>query len=326
MPSTSDVAVIVGRFQVHKLTDAQHALIDSVYQSHPSTVVVLGLSQARLTIRNPLDFEARRRMLLDSFPRLTVLYLKDEADDDVWSKKLDDLIAPVVTPAQSVCLYGGRDSFKAYYTGRYPVVEFDEVRYVSGTEQRRSITRAVRGTEDFRAGVIWASANVYPRVFPCVDIAILRDDRMSDRRVVPGIVLEDQLYGDGPRSYDAALLVRKPSERLWRLPGGFVDPHDETWEAGAKREAREEVGVEIDTIRYVGSFRIDDWRYRRELDRIVTTLFVANYVFGPVVAADDVAEARWMALSAPDTEIVPEHRPLWHAVGAFLVPQQTETR
>lgn len=304
IPSTSDVGVIVGRFQVHKLHEAHRSLIRYVYESHPQTVIILGLSQARVSIRNPLDFEARKQMLLAEFPKLTVFYLHDQPSDAEWSRRLNILIADYLNPGQTVCLYGGRDSFLAHYQGDYPTMSLEPEAYASGTELRKSITKSVRGTEDFRAGVIWASANQHPRVFPCVDVAVI-DDK------------------------NRVLLVRKPNERGWRFPGGFAAPTDganpatrnRVWEAAAVRELREETGIEPGHMDYVGSFLIDDWRYRRETDKICSTFFVTRYVYGPVVPADDVSEARWFDRADGRIQIVQEHLALWRALDAFLAPQ-----
>lgn len=293
MPKTSDVGVIVGRFQVHQLHGAHEALIRSVYDTHRQTLVVLGLSQAKVTARNPLDFEARKRMLLAAFPQATVLYLKDHPSDQSWSAKLDAIIRDYVSPAQSVSLYGGRDSFAARYHGTYPVEILEPEAYASGTELRRGISKAVKASPDFRAGVIWASANGYPRVIPTVDIAIYQDI--------------------GART--EWLLVRKPTEVRWRFPGGFVSPTDTTTETAAVREAAEETGASLASPQYVASMLVDDWRYRDETDKIMTTLFACQYISGPVRPADDVEEARWFRQEeiSPDL-LVPEHAPLWEAI------------
>jgi len=290
----ADVGVIVGRFQVHRLHDAHRELINSIYTTHSKTIIVLGLSHVKVSIENPLDFEARRQMILDTFPNATVLYIKDEASNGVWSKKLDALIGDVVSPAQTVTLYGGRDSFLFAYSGRYKTAELEQSVYVSGSEVRKTISKAVKATEDFRAGVIWASANQYPRVFPTVDIGIFRYKPTTE-----------------------LLLVRKPNEALWRLPGGFADPKDNSYETSARREAAEETGLEITDPIYVASMQIDDWRYRRETDKITTLLFAANIMFGGVRPADDVAYAQWFPMSKfkvdgdePGwllSDIVPEH-------------------
>jgi NADH pyrophosphatase NudC (nudix superfamily) len=51
------------------------------------------------------------------------------------------------------------------------------------------------------------------------------------------------------------ILVRgsEPGKGLWDLPGGFVDP-GETVEDALRREVREEIGLEVTTLRYLGSW------------------------------------------------------------------------
>lgn len=301
IPKAGDVGVIVGRFQVHRLHEAHVALIRSVLDSHRQLIVVLGLSRARVTTANPLDFESRKRMILDTFRvdahRISVFYINDEPSDDVWSARLDGLIEGGVSTAQKVVLYGGRDSFVARYKGAFKTEILEPDVFASGTELRKGISREVRGTEDFRAGVIWATANGYPRVYPTVDIAVYRGGYKADAEM-PASVLE-------------WLVVRKSGESGWRFPGGFAQPSDGTWEQSARRELMEETGVEASVFRYAGSLRVDDWRYRNEDDKIVTTLFVAEYMFGGPKPSDDVAEARWASDVSLDAQsIVAEHLPL----------------
>lgn len=285
----TDAGVIVGRFQVPHLHEAHLELIRSVRERHPITVIVLGLSPTLVTRNNPLDFESRKQMILDAFPDVTVLFLKDVPDDADWSRKLDQILHDAY-PTATFALYGGRASFVSLYTGKHRTVEMEREQelFVSGTELRREASRRAKASADFRAGVVFAAFNQYPKCFPTVDVAIYN--------------------ADGTK----LLLARKPHEKEHRFFGGFADPGSPSFEADARREVQEECGVEISDPIYVGSALIDDWRYRNEVDKIKTLLFRATYLSGRPEAADDIAEARWFEVKALTPEhFVAAHRPLW---------------
>lgn len=270
-PST-DVGVIVGRFQVHELHEAHKALIDTVMKNHDSVLLFVGLTPLRGTTKDPLDFAARKRMIQEDYPNLDVYYIDDVYDDDRWSSNLDYQIDRWKKPHQTVTLYGSRDSFIPHYTGKFPTQEFESDIWVSGTTIRRRIANSFNPTKDFRAGMIAASFNRYPTCFPTVDIAVL-----------------DKENGN-------VLMVKKPDEDGWRFPGGFANPESPSYEADARREVAEETGVEIDGIKYIGSTLIDDWRYRNNTDQIKTLFFEATYIFGRPEGADDVELAMWVSL------------------------------
>lgn len=285
-----DVGVIVGRFQVHELHQAHRDLIQYVCDNHKKVVLFLGLSPLMVSSNNPLDFEARKQMILADFPEVNVLYAKDTSSDEVWSAKLDAMIEDLVTPAQTVLLYGGRDSFISHYTGKHPTRELVQSTFMSGTAQRKAIARSrAKASPEFRAGVIWASQSRFPTVYTTVDIAILNEDRTQ------------------------VLLGRKADEKLYRFIGGFADPRSQTYEQDARREVMEEAGVEVGDLKYIGSQNIDDWRYRNEQDSIRTMMFTAKYVFGRPTPGDDIEEVRWFDLTnevPADAQIVPNHRSL----------------
>jgi bifunctional NMN adenylyltransferase/nudix hydrolase len=267
-------------------------LINYVCDNHEKVVIVLGLSPLQVATNNPLDFEARKQMLLEDYPEVSILYLKDVNSDEVWSKRLDALVGDVITPGQSVVLYGGRDSFISHYRGKFPTQELVQTTFMSGTAQRRAIARSrTRASADFRAGVIWASQSRYPTVYTAVDIAILNEDRSQ------------------------ILLGRKPNETEYRLIGGFSDPRSTNFEQDAKREVAEEAGIEVGDLKYVGSLNIDDWRYRNEPDCIRSILFTAKYLHGRPTPGDDIEEVKWFPFGGPrylpeSIHIVREHLPL----------------
>lgn len=285
-----DVGVIVGRFQVHQLHDGHLDLIEHVVKRHRRVVIFLGLSPVKGTRSNPLDFESRKQMILQRFRGVTVLYAKDQPDDRTWSQILDTMIEDTLRPGQKAVLYGGRDGFTSRYTGKFPTEVLEAKRIVSGSEIRKELASYPRDCPNFRAGAIWSAFNRYPTAFPTVDVAVV----------------------DGTK----LLLGKKTEDSKLRFIGGFVSPEDLSLEDAALREVFEEAGgIEISELTYIGSARIDDWRYRSESDKIMTTLFKADFVFGRAVGGDDLAEVRWVELeklSRTDLKhmIVETHWPL----------------
>lgn len=269
--NTFDVGIIVGRFQVPELHKAHIDLIQTVCNEHNKVIIFLGLSPLRVTTENPLDFEARKQMLLEAFPDVNVLYVMDQPSDEVWSKKLDENISHLISPNQTAVLYGGRDSFQRHYSGRYPTQELVQEIWISGNEIRKAISRkSVKGSADFRAGVVWASQSRFPTCYPTVDIAVFNEDLTK------------------------ILLCRKEHSDKYQLIGGFADPRSASYEADARREVQEEAGIEITDPIYIGSKIIDDWRYKAEVDCIKTLLFAAKIFSGSPRPTDDIIETRWI--------------------------------
>jgi bifunctional NMN adenylyltransferase/nudix hydrolase len=288
--TVSDVGVLVGRFQVHELHKAHLDLIQHVSSQHQKVLVFLGLSPAKVTKVNPLDFEARKQMILERFPEVNVLYIKDNPSDEKWSENLDEQIKDLVGPSQSVTLYGSRDSFISHYHGSFSTTELLQEVYISGTEIRNSIGKKVKNTPEFRAGVIWATGNQYPKVWPTVDIAIISEDRKR------------------------MLMARKVNEDKYRFVGGFATTNSVNYEEDAKREVLEETGIEVGEMEYVGSFNVNDWRYRGEHDKIKTILYMTTYVFGRPEANDDICEIKWFDISSIKiTDVVDTHKCLLEA-------------
>lgn len=282
---TYDIGVIVGRFQVHELHPGHIKLVESVMALHKRVVIFLGVAPTLVTKNNPLDFVTRKEMLTSRFPNISVLAIPDMASDHAWSMELDKRLREAC-PLGSVLFYGGRDNFIRYYSGHFATADLGAFGAFSGTEVRKEVSREVKSSADFRAGVIFAAYNQYTRVYPTVDVAIVHEDRV--------------------------LLGRKPNQELFRFIGGFSDATDDSYEAAVKREAMEETGLELGDVRYIGSSKIDDWRYRSEDDKIITLFFLAEYIHGHAAAKDDIESLRWFNRSELKEELfVAEHRPLF---------------
>lgn len=281
-----DVGVIIGRFQVHELHTAHKAMIETVLSRHDKVILFLGVSPTLCTQRNPLDFLSRKVMFEEEYGnRISVILpLHDKKYDEVWSAQVDIKIREVI-PVGSIVLYGSRDSFIPHYKGRFDVIELVPDSMVSATEIRKSVSKKVERTKEFRAGVIYNSYNSFPIVHPVIDVAIMNED-------------ESQV-----------LLGRKKDEVLFRFIGGFADVTDENLEQTVRREGYEETGLELGDITYIASMKVRDWRYRSDKDRsIMTTFFKAKRVLGAPTANDDIVEVKWFdrAILRPE-QLVDEH-------------------
>lgn len=289
MPTTG---IIIGRFQVLELNEVHTKLIESVQKQHSKCMVFLGSNPAPSDL-NPLDWIFRAQMFEEVYgEKLPVYEMPDLPDDRIWSQELDRRIMEQ-WPDGEVVIYGTEEEFVNRYSGRYR----KEVLEAQQEDFPEELPMAeVERMRDFRAGVLYATIRRFPTVYPTVDIAVFRND------------------------YKQVLLARKENETKNRFPGGFADPSDDSYEMAAIRELMEECGeIEVDNMIYLGSCRIDDWRYRDSMDGIITHLYACDLTSGEPEANDDIAELRWFETERLQEGLfVPEHRPLFHVLKMFL--------
>lgn len=297
--NTADVGIIVGRFQVPDLHEAHKELIETVLNKHSRVLLFLGLApeSCKCTYNNPLDYAARKAMIEQTYPnRIEVLYIKDVGHNELWSKELDRQISLHVGPSTRVMLYGSRDGFTQYYKGKFPTEDLTPTRFISGKEIRKNVGVSSKKTREFREGVIWAVENKWPATLPTVDIAII--DFKNNK----------------------LLLCRKPNQTKLRFVGGFASPSSESYEEDAAREVKEETHLVCDSYRYIGSAKINDWRYRNEQDKIKTLFFACAYVGGIPQADDDIAEVKWVdLLTLKEEDLVEEHQVLFRLLKTKVI-------
>jgi bifunctional NMN adenylyltransferase/nudix hydrolase len=271
-PNDYSIGCIIARFQVHKLHPSQRELVEDVCKNHKKVILFLGIPPIHRPETDPLDFATRKAMLQNDYPNVIILPVKDNRDDNKWSKNIDEQIDMTFNGGKAL-LYGSRDSFIPHYHGKHQTVELITDTFYSGTEVRKEVTREILGSSDFRAGVIYGKADRYPTAYNTVDVACVNNE-------------------------GKVLLAKKPNENKLRFIGGFVDPSDNSKERAAKREFSEETGgCEIGDLRYVCSQKIDDWRYRRAKDGIMSTLFVGTFIFGSPIPTDDICELSWVLIN-----------------------------
>ncbi|MBU8921714.1 MAG: NUDIX domain-containing protein [Bacteroidales bacterium] len=299
---TKVIGVVIGRFQVDELHPGHVDLLRHVAQKHRHMLVMLGCRAAPADSEHALDYRVRAQMINAVCPDAVVVAVYDTAENDVWSRTVDQTINALF-PEFSAVLYGGRDSFASAYSGKFETRELDFCSDHSGTARRELIAQTSENDPAFRRGVIHAIMNLRPRVFFTVDIAVLR----------PPL----QVLGLDPVEHGNAapevLLGRKADEHLWRFPGGFIDLKDKDGEEAAARELQEETGLTAHTLGYVGSLTVDDWRSRGANDvGHKTILYKCTSFSGDPKGNDDLPLVGWFPLAAASRDrIVDAHKPLF---------------
>lgn len=298
-----NIGVIVARLQIDELHSGHRSLIDRVKEVSDATVILLGISRARGTEKNPLDFETRKVMIQEEYPTINVIPVYDNKSDEVWSKNLDEIIESLIPNPQAfqVTLHHSRDSFVSHYHGSCPSKEWEAILEDNGTKRRAEI--GVMKPEPhpaFRRGIIYNAFNRYPIIVPAVDMFVYN------------------------HKTGEVLLGRRKGMTEWRLPGGMVDGKDKGYRFTAVRELQEETGLVISPKAFeaLDSFQIEDWGYPSTgKDRIFSTLFWVDYDGDQIAkGADDIEEVKWFPIEEVagawtdyPLVITDEHKPLIHA-------------
>lgn len=312
------VTVVIGRFQAPELTNAHRALLNLAMDQSDAVLVLLGCAAFPLTERNPLSYLIRedmvRNYLADQLGTASfqILPVHNKFSDKVWSSQVDEIINGI-HPFDDITLIGGRDSFIPSYSGKHKarVASFKELakcgadkKSESATELREKVCFSeTTCRKSFREGVIHASQSIYPRVLPCVDVAVTR-------KTADGIEV---------------LLGRKKGSTGYCFPGGFVNVGDYNYEAAAWRELSEETGLKLGRdFSYVTSSTPDD--YRNTTDCMIMTMLFhvdATGLTQTAVAADDLEEVKWFKLYPNFDFVTPAHETLFVKLQNYLYHKTT---
>jgi bifunctional NMN adenylyltransferase/nudix hydrolase len=247
------LSVVIGRFQTPYLHCGHKELFDEAKKYSNRILVLIGVSSATGTDRNPLSYEQRREMIDTSIAKDIMLVFKPLYDFPLshkdWSNQVDELIEECGD--KEVIIFGGRDnSIEGYYSGKHKTRIIKGLTQNSATKLRKQIAsqQAIYG-HAARSAVIHHIENRYPIVYSTVDIVVYRQE-------------------------DFKALVGKKGDK-YCFVGGFVDPSDTTLKYAAIRELEEETGIKVtkNSVNYIDSIKIDDERYKGCKDSIMTHVF-----------------------------------------------------
>ncbi|MFG2350182.1 NUDIX hydrolase [Streptomyces phaeochromogenes] len=110
------------------------------------------------------------------------------------------------------------------------------------------------------------------------------------------------------------LLLERADTGGWGLPGGIMEPGESFEEAG-RREVKEETGLEIGVLDFLGVFSGAQYYYRYPNgDEVfnVTAVYLARIPQSAVITLDTAENSSWRFFclkDIPDTVIAPE-RPI----------------
>ena len=135
----------------------------------------------------------------------------------------------------------------------------------------------------------------------------------------PNLTVDLVLIATEPRP--RILLIRRKGEPFaghWAFPGGFVE-ENEPLETAARRELKEETGIEVMDLEQLGTFGDPD---RDPRGWTVSVAFLGRVDAATLtpVAADDAAEVGWHFIDAPPALAFDHAQILAQAAGVIARP------
>lgn len=134
-------------------------------------------------------------------------------------------------------------------------------------------------------------------------------------------VTVDLLMINGSENPEILLIKRKndPFKNCWALPGGFVDEHEDLPDA-ARRELKEETGLEVSELRQLHTFGKPG---RDPRGHTISVIYYCLLDKKPVIqAGSDAKEAAWFSLHNCNEKLAFDHREIIN----FALENLTMTR
>lgn len=322
-----DCLVFIGRFQPTHL--GHLAVIHEALKRARQVIVLVGSAWQARSLRNPWNFDERRRMLRNAFDsdenaRLEIVPLLDALyNDDVWvrdvQRKVRDLASPSRARLPRIGLIGANRGQSSYYLSLFPQWESVSVPMVEGisaSQIRERLFRSPAGALDYLG--TGASHDLPPGVvaglkefFDSEDYRLLREEQQlldqyrsawSQAPYPPIFVTVNAVV---VQSGHVLLIKRRasPGKGLYALPGGFINTHERLLDA-CLRELRERVRLKVPEPVLKGSLRgqrlFDEphrsWRGRTLAEAFYFALRPEQQLpkLKPVKGGD---QARWIALA-----------------------------
>ncbi len=319
MPDRQDMslALVIGRFQpFHR---GHEVVCREALAQCDRLLIVLGSAGQARSIRNPFTDAEREQLiraaLADIAPeRLLFAPVPDVFyNEEVWLRAVREAVEPHAGSSR-VVLYGHNKDSSSYYLALFPQWDYREqpnFQGISATPLRDALLAAGPDRATHR---LEALADRFPDrelaglkallqgadfAELCEDYALIERDRRSwSAAPYPPIFVTVDALVECAGQFLLIRRAERPGRGLLALPGGFLDS-GERLEAGARRELKEETGLDLSAHahRLIAS-RPYDAPERSARGRFVTHLFhyrLESAQPPPVQGADDAAAAGWFS-------------------------------
>lgn len=139
-----------------------------------------------------------------------------------------------------------------------------------------------------------ANKNLIEKEFP--EVEELQGMKYHYRYWHPCVTADCVIFGFDGRGLKVLLIERglEPYKGRWAFPGGFIKENESALE-GAKRELREETGLEN---AYIKQFHAFSDPHRDPRERVITLAYLALVQIQDVKAGDDAAKAQWFDIDS----------------------------
>lgn len=319
--NTSDIAVLVGRFQ--PFHNAHLALLRRALDVAPRVVVVIGSAHQARTPKNPFTATERAEMIRLALPeaeraRVTCLPVRDYYDQERWVRVVSEAIATMDPNAQVALVGHLKDATSAYLRGfsGWALVSVERLPGAGGTQLRDALFAGDPTQLDATLGALVDQA-------PPTTIAFIR--AWAALRFMPALATEWQMlraYHDAwqaapyppvfvtvdavVRCADHVLLIqrgRAPGVGLYAVPGGFIEQRETAYQS-TLRELAEETHLELlaDTMqRALSKIAVFDHPDRSLRGRTITHAHyfdLGDRELPEVRADDDAQSVVWLPITA----------------------------
>ena len=350
MTMTSDIAVLVGRFQ--PFHDAHLALLERALQIAPRVVVVVGSAFQARTPKNPFTWTERAEMIRQVLPeaeraRVTVVPMRDYYDQQRWVASVRQAVAAEAGDDASlrIALVGHFKDATSSYLAAFPGWTLDSVERLPGSDgtQLRDALFAAIPDDTHEPPLLDATLAALVDQAPPSTIAFLRawaalpflaelavEWRMLKRYkeawraapYAPTFVTVDAVL----QCAGKVLLIRRgkaPGRGLHAVPGGFIEARETTWQS-CLRELEEETHLKLleETMRRcLREVAVFDHPDRSQRGRTITHAHhfdLGERELPEVRADDDAAAVEWVPiaeLAAMEDRFFDDH---FHMLDHFL--------